>query len=262
MSLLHWYPHDPKVWLQRCEGLSLTERGALQYVLDVSWGHEPPCTIADTAAEFERLLGSDHHRLQRVIQQHFTPDSAHPGRLRCEWLSAIHAEQTRAYLARRKGGVTRSGEMWARDRLQKQKGQGSLFSRPKRPRDSNAIGDSSATSSATAEQSRRRGGIALLGLEVKKYLTPPTPPESAAVAAAPCAPAAPADGWVGPGTDELRAWAEADAAIADAVAERVTALSAHIPTGVRVPVLRALLEEQALREEYDARHSTVEAPAS
>jgi len=110
MTHLTWFPRDPAKWEKLTESLSFAEAGALDFVVGRAWRDElSPCTIADSPATMRRLLGPEWRRLERVVRLHFTPCTETPGRLRCEWLWALHHEQLERYekaaIAGRRGGL-------------------------------------------------------------------------------------------------------------------------------------------------------------
>ncbi len=253
MSRLTWYPYSPAEWRQRTEGLSDEERGALRRVLDESWERTPPCTIADTPAEMQLLLGSRRKTLEPLIRLHFTTDPEHPGRLRCEWFWALHKQQLEKYesYARRGGEGGRTKSM--NTTRARKKGQTNLFPAEKRPRRS-----SSASSSATITPLAQllAQPVVQLPQKLDSSLEPRT---GAAVAVASGAPAAPQT-WVGPDFDQLRSWADQDPEISRAVVNRVANLVQHIPAGVQVPAMRRLYETEALQAEYLARQAGPEVP--
>jgi uncharacterized protein YdaU (DUF1376 family) len=93
MADLQWLPYDIEAWDERTRELSLEEEGALMRLTRHAWEADDPCTIADSEAVFDRLLGSRWKRLLPLLRRHFTPAPERPGRLRCEWLYAIWQRQ-------------------------------------------------------------------------------------------------------------------------------------------------------------------------
>lgn len=152
MTQLAWYPHTPAEWRRLAGALSFEEAGALQFACDVAWDDPIPCTLADTPAAWERLLGARWKKLVAVVRQHFTPCDEHPGRLRCAWLFDRYQTQLAKYekraVAGHTGGVAPGAK---RGRKPKQPAKHS-GSNGNSNANSNAIGN--ARSNAIAEERR------------------------------------------------------------------------------------------------------------
>ncbi|GJG88705.1 hypothetical protein tb265_38860 [Gemmatimonadetes bacterium T265] len=77
-----------------------------------AWRADVPCTLADTPAAWERLLGAAWKRAVAALRVDFTPDPDQPGRVVCLWLRALWEQQAGIYQRRSttgaKGGKARS----------------------------------------------------------------------------------------------------------------------------------------------------------
>jgi len=222
VTQLHWWPHSPEEWEKRCNGLGFEERGALLHVLNQAWMYrDPVCTIADTIAEFQQLLGPRWRKLLPVIRMHFMADIERPGRLRCDWLAEIYARQSEAYNLRRKAAQVRHDKAYADRQTTERQNQEGLFP-PKRRRSSSR---GAPTSIARAMHDAQQDALLAQSLDSSKELR-----TGAAVAVAASAPAAqigtPADSWAGPDVDSLRTWAGADPNVEQAVSARKAAAMA------------------------------------
>jgi hypothetical protein len=109
MTNLTWFQYDIDVWHQRMEelGLSAEEEGVLMRLFRRAWSQPIPCTLLDNHDEFAKVLGARWRRSLPLIYRMFKPAADHPGRLACEWLSAIYnrgRDKHESYVKRGKQG--------------------------------------------------------------------------------------------------------------------------------------------------------------
>lgn len=258
MSHLHWWPHSPADWQQTCAGLDFEQRGALLHVFGVSWQHRDPVgTIVNTPAEFKHLLGTRWKRLLPVIQQHFKEDADYPGLLRCVWLADLFAKQSGLYRVAADKGERGRKIRSELDELARKRGQTNMFRPPKEPKQ-RRLASSSAKPTPVAQLTGPALAELRQKLEVDSSLEPRTGDADTAASYASASPQIVPPAWDGPDELSLRAWAEGNPEISNAVRSRLGVISGGMydqQSRALAPKFCALWEREALKQEWLARHA-------